>query len=150
MKGSAEAKKEKSVEPVAAESAAKPSAGGKKNSRSLDDLLGEVGSKKTGDDGSKAKSTPEVTLVNLSQGDIVTAMKAVQPRVQACANQFKVPGTAMATLSVAKGGRVSSVSVTGNFAGSPTGTCVENAAKSAHFPPCQSMTFPWPFTLSPR
>ena len=53
-------------------------------------------------------------------------------------------------ISVASGGRVSSASVTGKFAGTPTGSCVETAAKSAKFPPCQGMTFPWPFTLSPR
>ena len=93
---------------------------------------------------------PPVKLVSLTQSIIVGAMKGVQPRVQACANQYKVPGTAMATISVASGGKVSSVKVTGKFAGTPTGSCVESAAKGAKFPPCQSMTFPWPFTLSPR
>ena len=77
-------------------------------------------------------------------------MRGVQPRVQACANQYKAPGTAMATISVATGGRVNSVTVTGKFAGTPSGSCVEAAAKSAKFPPCKGMTFPWPFTLSPR
>ena len=91
-----------------------------------------------------------VKLITLSQSDIVSAMKGVQPKVQACANQFKAPGTAMANLSVAAGGRVSSATVTGKFAGTPSGSCVETAAKSAKFPPCQAMSFPWPFTLSPR
>jgi hypothetical protein len=89
-------------------------------------------------------------LITLTQSDIVNAMKSVQPKVQACANQFKAPGTAMANISVASGGKVSSATVTGKFAGSPSGSCVEAAAKSAKFPPCQSMSFPWPFTLSPR
>jgi hypothetical protein len=93
---------------------------------------------------------PAVKLITLTQSDIVNAMKGVQPKVQACANQNKVPGTAMATISVASGGKVTSASVTGKFAGTPTGSCVETAAKSAKFPACQSMTFPWPFTLSPR
>jgi len=125
--------------------AAKPS--GKKGAKSLDDLLGEVGTKKGGDDG---QSKPAVKLVTLTQRDIVNAMKAVQPKVQSCANKFRVPGTAMAKLSVAAGGRISSATVTGRFAGTPTGSCVEAAAKSAKLPPCQSMNFPWPFTLSPR
>ncbi len=116
--------------------------------RSLDDLLGEVGTKKAGAAAEPAK--PAVKLVTLTQSDIVSAMKGVQPKVQACANQFKVPGTAMATISVASGGRVASATVTGKFAGTPTGSCVGAAAKSARFPPCQAMTFPWPFTLSPR
>ena len=93
---------------------------------------------------------PQVKLMLLTQSDIVNAMKGVQPKVQACANQYKVPGTAMATISVAAGGKVNNANVTGKFAGTPTGDCVAVAAKSAKFPPCQSMTFPWPFTLSPR
>ncbi len=124
--------------------ASKPA--GRKGSGSLDDLLGEVGAKKGG--GETAK--PSVKLINLTQSDIVSAMKGVQPKVQACANQFRVPGTAMANISVAPGGRVTSAKVTGKFAGTPTGSCVATAARSAKFPPCQSMTFPWPFTLSPR
>lgn len=95
-------------------------------------------------------SAPQVKLITLTQSDIVNAMKGVQPKVQACANQYKVPGTAMATISVGAGGKVSSATVTGKFAGTPTGDCVAAAAKSAKFPACQSMTFPWPFTLSPR
>lgn len=93
---------------------------------------------------------PQVKLMLLTQSDIVNAMKGVQPKVQLCANQYKVPGTAMATISVAAGGKVNNATVTGKFAGTPTGDCVAAAAKSAKFPPCQSMTFPWPFTLSPR
>jgi predicted Zn finger-like uncharacterized protein len=116
--------------------------------KALDDLLGEVGSKRS--DESSKPAAPSVKLITLGQSDIVNAMKAVQPKVQACANQFKVPGTALATISVATGGKVTSATVTGKFAGSPTGSCVESAAKSAKFIPCQSMTFPWPFTLTPR
>jgi len=116
-------------------------------SKSLDDLLGEVGSKKSGEE---PKPVSQVKLITLTQSDIINAMRGVQPKVQACANQFKVPGTAMANISVASGGRVSNTTVTGKFAGTPTGSCVEVAAKSAKFPPCQGMTFPWPFTLSPR
>jgi hypothetical protein len=56
----------------------------------------------------------------------------------------------MAQITVASGGKVTGVTVTGKFAGTPTGTCVEAAAKSAKFPPCQPMNFPWPFTLMPR
>jgi hypothetical protein len=139
-------------EPTAAATPASDSSksAGKKpgGSKSLDDLLGEVGSKRSG--GEEPKPVPQVKLITLTQSDIVNAMKGVQPKVQACANQFKVPGTAMANISVASGGRVSNATVTGKFAGTPTGSCVEVAAKAAKFPPCQGMTFPWPFTLSPR
>jgi predicted Zn finger-like uncharacterized protein len=137
-----------SATPSESGSGSKPS--GRKGGKSLDDLLGEVGSNKKGSSGGEEPSKPAVKLVTLSQSDIVTAMKAVQPRIQACANQFKTPGTALANISVASGGRVSSATVTGKFAGTPTAGCVEQAARSAKFPPCQPMNFPWPFTLLPR
>ncbi len=110
------------------------------------DLLSEFGKK---EEPPKA-APPQVKLITLTQSDIVNAMKGVQPKVQACANQYKVPGTAMASISVASGGKVTNATVTGKFAATPTGSCVEGAAKSAKFPPCQGMNFPWPFTLSPR
>jgi hypothetical protein len=154
-KGTGDSKKGGDTASAGASSTPQPTTGSAKSTgkgkgaKSLDDLLGEVGNKKGGDEGPKpaAASKP---LISLTQSDIVSAMKNVQPKVQACANQFKVPGTAMASISVASGGKVNSATVTGKFAGTPTGSCVEAAAKSAKFPPCQSMTFPWPFTLSPR
>jgi hypothetical protein len=93
---------------------------------------------------------PQAELLTAGQVDIVAAMKGLQPRVQACANQWGQRGTVMAEISVAAGGKVSGAKVTGKFAGTPTGACVEAAALSAKFPPCQAMSFPWPFTLSPR
>jgi len=162
-KGSAEAKKGTDVAmapppaPAPAADVTKPPPSttkppsGRKGGKSIDDLLGEVGSRKGGDEGgAKAPAAAPAKLISLTKSDIVSAMKGVQPRVQACANQFKVPGTAMAQISVASGGRVNSASVTGRFAGTPTGACVEQAAKTAKFPPCQAMDFPWPFTLTPR
>ena len=86
-------------------------------------------------------------LPTLSQGDIVSAMKAVQPRVGECYNQHKVPGIVSVSISVSKGGRIASATVTGKFAGTPSGKCVEAAAKTARFPPCEAMDFPWHFAL---
>ena len=146
--GSDSRKPETTATPTPASDSSKSAGKKPGGAKSLDDLLGEVGSKKGG--GEEPKPVPQVKLITLTQSDIVNAMKGVQPKVQACANQFKVPGTAMANISVASGGRVSNATVTGKFAGTPTGSCVEVAAKSAKFPPCQGMTFPWPFTLSPR
>jgi predicted Zn finger-like uncharacterized protein len=151
-KGSSDSKRTGEAPPAASAPAATASKGGtgKKGKQSLDDLLGEVGSSKKGGDDSAKSAAPAVKLISLTQSDIVNAMKGVQPRVQACANQYKVPGTAMATIGVAAGGKVNKATVTGKFAGTPTGACVEQAARAAKFPACQSMTFPWPFTLSPR
>jgi hypothetical protein len=77
---------------------------------------------------------PSVALPSLSQGDIVSAMK-------------EVPGVANVSISVSKGGRIASASVAGRFAGTPSGTCVEAAVKTARFPPCEAINFPWPVQL---
>jgi hypothetical protein len=118
-----------------------------KKSGSIEDLLDQVGSKRGGGDEPKPKKVTVAALPSLSQSDIVSAMRAVQPRVKECYNQYKVPGIANVTISVSKGGRVASASVTGKFASTPSGGCVESAAKTAKFPPCEAMSFPWPFQL---
>jgi predicted Zn finger-like uncharacterized protein len=141
-KGDSSSKKDK--ESMASGDAKGKSDKGKKES--ISNALPDFGKKEE----PPKPAPPQVKLMLLTQSDIVNAMKGVQPKVQLCANQFKVPGTAMATISVAAGGKVNNATVTGKFAGTPTGDCVAVAAKSAKFPPCQSMTFPWPFTLSPR
>jgi len=145
-KGPVDTGKKPAPEPVVATPtpAAKPKKGG-----SIDDLLDQVGTSKRGggSDEPKPKKPSAAALPSLSQGDIVSAMKAVQPKVKECYNQFKVPGIANVSIAVAKGGRISSATVAGKFAGTPSGTCVEAAAKTAKFPPCEAMSFPWPFQL---
>ena len=128
---------------VATSTPPKPKKGG-----SIDDLLNQVGTPKGGGEEPRPKKVVSTAaLPALSQSDIVSAMKAVQPRVKECYNQYKLPGIANVSISVAKGGRIASASVTGKFAGTPSGTCVEAAAKTAKFPPCEAMSFPWPFQL---
>ena len=136
--------KKAASEPVAAAPAPAPR---QKKGGSIEDLLDQVGSKRSGGEEPKPKKVTVAALPSLSQGDIVSAMRAVQPRVKECYNQYKVPGVANVTISVAKGGRLASASVTGKFAGTPSGSCVESAAKTAKFPPCEAMSFPWPFQL---
>jgi hypothetical protein len=123
---------------------AKPKKGG-----SIDDLLDQVNTNRRGGEEPKPKKVvTAAALPSLSQSDIVSAMKAVQPRVKECYNQYKVAGIANVSISISKGGRIASATVTpGKFAGTPSGTCVEAAAKTAKFPPCEAMSFPWPFQL---
>jgi hypothetical protein len=128
----------------------KPSPGKSKQAKSIDDLLGGTGKKKGGSGAGEKPPKSQAKLVTLAQADIVAAMKGVQPKVQACADRFKQSGTAMAKISVAAGGKVNKALVTGKLAGTPAGACVEAAAKSAKFPPCEAMIFPWPFALRPR
>jgi hypothetical protein len=79
----------------------------------------------------------------------VCGMIAVRPKVAACYARHKVPGTVMVNLVIDKDGTVTSAVATGPFAGTPTGTCVESAARTATFPPSDGLSTPYPFVLPP-
>jgi len=119
---------------------------------SLDDLLN--GATKSGgnrprvqdDDGKKGGGGGEGPGP-LGRNALVAGFNSVRPKVTACYNQFKVPGTAMVNVVIAKSGKVSSATVTGKFAGTPTGTCVEAAVKTATFPASDGFSTPYPFQL---
>jgi predicted Zn finger-like uncharacterized protein len=83
----------------------------------------------------------------LAKGAVVAGMNSVKGKVSDCYQQFKVPGMAMVNVVIGKNGRVSSATVTGKFAGTPTGACVEKAVKTASFPPSDGLTTPYPFQL---
>jgi hypothetical protein len=74
-------------------------------------------------------------------------MNSVKGKISDCYQQFKVPGMAMVNVTIAKSGKVSAATVTGKFAGTPTGACVEKAVKTASFPPSDGLTTPYPFQL---
>ena len=69
----------------------------------------------------------------LSKTALVRGLNEVRPLVQACYARFAVPGTAMVNVVIAKRGHVASAAVTGKFAGTPTGACVEAAVKRRAF-----------------
>jgi hypothetical protein len=123
----------------------------------LDELLNAaIGSKpkpaapsRSPDEEAPKRAAPAgpAALPALEKGDIVRAMMAVSPKVKDCYNQYKVPGTAMVAMKLARGGRVVDATVSGKFAGTPTGACVESAARGAKFPPTEAQTFQYPFSL---
>jgi hypothetical protein len=83
----------------------------------------------------------------LSKVALVNGLLAVKPLVHACYEEYRVPGTAMADIVIAKSGRVSKAVVTGKFAGTPTGDCVEQAVMTATFPPSDGFLTPFPYQL---
>jgi predicted Zn finger-like uncharacterized protein len=83
----------------------------------------------------------------LAKSAVVAGMNGVKGKVAACYTQYKVPGMAMVNVVISKSGKVTTASVTGKFAGTPTGTCVESAVRSASFPPSEGLTTPYPFNL---
>jgi hypothetical protein len=122
---------------------------------SLDDLLeGALNHKSTNsgaasrprvdDDSPRASSASSGPL---AKGSVVAGMNSVKGKIGDCYQQFKVPGMAMVNVVIGKSGRVSSATVSGKFAGTPTGSCVERAVKTASFPPSDGLTTPYPFML---
>ena len=104
-----------------------PKAKGDDNEPSFDALL-----KEGGISDQKAAVKPKLEKTSLSQPDFKTGISAVSARAQGC---FKgTQGTAMVKMSIAPDGSVAKATVTGQFAGTPEGTCVEGAVKSAKFP----------------
>jgi predicted Zn finger-like uncharacterized protein len=124
---------------------------------SLDDLLDNALSGKrsrraaASDDDSpsprKAAAPPAEAAGPLSKSAVVAGMNGIKPKINDCYNQFKVPGMAMVMVVIGKNGKVSSASVSGKFAGTPSGACVEKAVKSASFPPSEGLSTPYPFQL---
>jgi hypothetical protein len=77
----------------------------------------------------------------------VRGMNAVKPQIARCHDAYGVPGMAMVWVVVEPSGRLSSARVTGKFADTPTGACVERAVLTARFPPSDGLTLPYPFQL---
>jgi predicted Zn finger-like uncharacterized protein len=123
---------------------------------SLDDLLeGALSGKKTrsrpsSDDDAPKRSAPSASAEPagpLSKTAVVSGMNSIKPKINECYSQFKVAGMAMVNVVIGKNGRVSAATVSGKFAGTPSGLCVEKAVKSATFPPSEGLTTPYPFQL---
>ena len=77
---------------------------------------------------------------------INNAMAPVREAAGACLDTHGEKGTAKLQVTVDSAGTVTAVQVGGDLAGSPTGACLEQAARAVTFPPMQrpSMTFSYP------
>jgi hypothetical protein len=76
---------------------------------------------------------PRLDRTSLSSDDIKRGMAGVATRAKACFDGTQ--GLAALRLSVAPSGQVQKVTVSGLFAGTAVGACVERAVMSAVFPP---------------
>jgi hypothetical protein len=78
---------------------------------------------------------------------VVSGMNAVKPQIARCYQAYGVPGMAMVNVVIDPSGLVSSARVTGRFADTLTGACVEEAVLTARFPPSDGLMTPYPFQL---
>jgi hypothetical protein len=137
---------------AARESGAKP--GGSGSGTSLDSLMADVVSEEKAK--GKAKDTREMdailkdvqkknqpapvvkqeepaTAPPLSPAEIGAAMSQLKARGNACAQRLGRGGTAELKITVSKDGKVTDVKVGGKVAGTPVGSCVEQAARAITF-----------------
>jgi len=136
------------AEPVAAVEPAtkKPSSSGDK---SLDDLLDTaLGGKKPAAAAKPAPSASDNLAATPSREDVLGAMKGISSSVSACGGGQS--GVAMAKVGVTGAtGKVSSVDVSGQFAGTPIASCVAKEVRKAKFPKFSQSTFSfsYPFKI---
>src|SRR5262245_44692536 len=91
---------------------------------------------------------PEPAVRPPGKAFVVAGMNRVKPAIAACYAEYRQPGVAMVTVVIGRDGTVDSATVTGRFAATPTGRCVEHAVKTATFPPSDvGLTTPYPFML---
>ncbi len=147
----------KKDDPVAAVAAAPAAPAPEKKTRSapksdIDDLLeGAAPSRPAARAAAPAAAPADDPNLpdQLGRGDIVAGMNGIKGRVDGCSAQYHVPGTAMVSVVIGKNGRVSSASVQGALAGTPTGDCVARAVRGASFKKFKGspMSINYPFIL---
>jgi predicted Zn finger-like uncharacterized protein len=137
---------EESKRPVAA--APEPPAPRKSSTESsIDDLLGKaLGGGSPARGGAKPSTADSNMAATPSRNEVLSAMQDVTPRVKTCGSG----GIATAKVKVAGAtGRVTGVSVSGQFAGTPAAACVSREVGKARFPKFKQsvFTFSFPFKL---
>jgi hypothetical protein len=96
-----------------------------------------------------AETKPEpAKLEALTPGMIQEAMKPVFDAAQACHEKYGVTGKAKLRITVTGEGAIAKYEQQGDFVGTPTGQCIDDAAKAVTFPrtrkPKASFSYPIP------
>jgi hypothetical protein len=108
----------------------------------FNDLLKQAGVK------DQAPKKPVLDKKKLTGDDFKAGMAAITPAAKNCYKGTQ--GTATVKLVIAPTGKISKVTVGGQFAGTPEGECVANAVKGASFPAWDGgpESFSYPILLS--
>ena len=96
----------------------------------------------------KPRAEPSSELPDTpSREDVIAALDPLRPAVNECARGQR--GTAQLDITVSSSGQVSHAVVGGDFAGTPEGSCIARAARTAQFTPFKKPRFRviYPFQL---
>ncbi len=85
----------------------------------------------------------------LTPDDLKNVLKPVTTAARACFDDYGVPGKAKLIYTVAGAGTITAYEQTGDFVDTPTGRCIDKAAKAVTFPAVQkaSFTFTYPINV---
>jgi hypothetical protein len=105
--------------------------------------------KKTCGTSAADKAKPEVLPAELTKAQVVAGMKPAVVEAKKCQAKFGKSGDAKVKVVIGGDGTVHSVEQTGDFAGTETGQCIEDAIKTATFPKSkkQKTTVSYPIPL---
>jgi hypothetical protein len=97
----------------------------------------------------EVKPKKEVVPDELSATQIKTSMAPVRVAATACFDKYGVEGNAKLHVTVGSDGAVVAIDQTGDFDGTPTGTCIEEAVKTVTFPKTKKarQSFKYPISL---
>jgi hypothetical protein len=89
----------------------------------------------------------EVLPEKPTRDEIKRALEAIRPALETCIGAAH--GTTFANVTIASSGRVRYTSIEGAFAGTPQGSCMARALRTATVPrfAADSMTVRFPFVL---
>ena len=113
-----------------------------RSNKEIDRRLAGVNESRDAEPARKKADAEPAPAHALTRNEIQTVMHAVQAKVSTdCYQKFQQNGPADLKMVVSGGGSVTSVAVSGPFAGTPTGACVERAVKGATFPESAGLHF---------
>lgn len=84
----------------------------------------------------------------LSAGDIKQTMKPVAQAAKDCFDVYGVPGKAKLVYTIGGDGSIMSYELTGDFVDTPTGKCIDKAAKAVVFPKSKKKKFGFSYPLN--
>lgn len=102
-----------------------------------------------GDD-TQVDTGPKVILPEvLTADDIKAVMRPVVTAAKECFDNYGVPGRAKLTYTITGPGAIAAYEQVGDFVDTPTGRCIDKAAKGVSFPATQkpTFTFTWPINV---
>jgi hypothetical protein len=85
---------------------------------------------------------------SLTSKDIRTAMEPVKAAADDCYDAYGVPGKAKLTYTVNGDGSIAAYEQQGDFVDTPTGTCLDRAARAVTFPKTKKKSFTFSFPVA--